>query len=106
MDWGLISLHRDWRITRRHRTSFPWYVYLFAVMLNFMLRFSWTVNRIAGMNHVHSSVIVLVIEIGEVFRRSLWNIFRIEWESIVQQDKAMEKDVANDVKLLVKASMN
>ena len=92
MDWGLISITRDRRIYRRQRALLPWYAYLLAMIINLVLRFSWTVNRIPGMNHIHSSVIVLVIEIAEVFRRAMWNIFRIEWEIIVQQDKANEKD--------------
>ena len=93
MDWGLITITRDGRIYRRQRALLPWYAYLFAMIINFVLRFSWTVNRIPGMNHIHSSVIVLVIEIAEVFRRAMWNIFRIEWEIIVQQEKAGIQDV-------------
>jgi hypothetical protein len=54
------------------------------------------------MNQMHSSVIVLIIEIGEVFRRSMWAIYRIEWEVIVQQDKAIEKDPALAEKLRIK----
>ena len=55
-----------------------------------------------GMDQLHSSVIVLIIEIGEVFRRSIWAIYRIEWEVIVQQDRAIEKDPVLAEKLRVK----
>ncbi len=92
MDWGLITIHRDFRVTRRQRALYPWYTYVFAVIINFILRFSWTVNRLPGMNHIHSSIIVLMIEIGEVFRRAMWNLFRIEWEILVQQDKSLDFD--------------
>ena len=54
------------------------------------------------MDQVHSSVIILIIEIGEVFRRSMWAVYRIEWEVIVQQDKAIEKDPVLAEKLRVK----
>jgi hypothetical protein len=54
------------------------------------------------MDQLHSSVIVLIIEIGEVFRRSIWAIYRIEWEVIVQQDRAIEKDPVLAEKLRVK----
>lgn len=93
MDWGLITFHRDGRVARRHRALYPVIFYVLAVILNFVLRFSWTINRLPGMSHIHSSIIVLIIEIGEVFRRSLWNLFRIEWEIINQQDKLAEKDL-------------
>lgn len=56
----------------------------------------------AGMDQLHSSVIVLIIELGEVFRRSIWAIYRIEWEVIVQQERAIEKDPALAEKLRVK----
>lgn len=93
MDWGLLSFHRDGRITRRQRALYPWFLYFLAVPINLILRFSWLVNRLPGMSHIHSSIIVLMIEIGEVFRRAIWNFFRIEWEVINQQDKVLDKDV-------------
>jgi hypothetical protein len=92
MDWGMLSVSRDGRITRRARAMLPWSFYALAIILNLLLRFSWTINRLPGMSHVHSSVIVLIIELGEIFRRAVWNVIRIEWEVIVQQDRAMEKD--------------
>jgi hypothetical protein len=87
MDWGLLTIHRDGRITRRSRLYYPTITYVLALVINLALRFSWTINRIPGMNHIHSSIIVLIIEIGEVFRRAMWNLYRIEWEIIVQQEK-------------------
>jgi hypothetical protein len=91
MDWGLISIHRDWRITRRHRVLFPLFLYFLIVPFNLLMRFSWLINRLPGMAHIHSSIIVLIIEIGEVVRRSVWNLFRIEWEILNQQEKLLEK---------------
>ena len=32
-------------------------------------------------------MIILMIELGEVFRRAMWSIFRVEWEVIVRQEK-------------------
>lgn len=96
MDWGLLTFTRDGRILHRQRTVLPWPIYVLAVLLNICLRFSWTINRWPGMSHVHSSIIVLIIEIGEVFRRAVWNIFRIEWEIIVQLDKAALKDTESE----------
>ena len=92
MDWGLLSFSRDGRIYRRQRMLLPFYSYCFAVVINLILRFSWAINRLPGMENIHSSVVVLIIEVGEVFRRSMWNIFRIEWEILVQQDRVAEKE--------------
>ena len=97
MDWGLLTFARDGRVYRRQRVLLPIPFYAIAVIVNLLLRFSWTVNRIPGLEHIHSSIIILFIEIGEVVRRSMWNIFRIEWEVIVQSDKSLDKlPAAND----------
>jgi hypothetical protein len=89
MDWGLLTFTRDGRVLRRQRLYLPWFTYVCIVLINFVLRFSWLVNRLPGADHLHSSIIVLVIEVGEIFRRAMWNIYRIEWEVIVQQEKAL-----------------
>eukprot|EP01038_Epipyxis_sp_PR26KG_P014211 gene14211-19068_t len=99
MDWGLLTFTRDGRVFRRQRVLLPIPLYVIALIINLILRFSWSINRIPGMNNLHSSVTVLIIEIGEIFRRSMWNIFRIEWEILVQQDRALnithDKDKSN-----------
>lgn len=102
MDWGLLTFYRDGRILRRQRVLFPLPTYIFAVVINLLLRFSWTVNRIPGMGQVHSSMIVLLIELGEVIRRSIWILYRVEWEVIVQQEKAIGKDPVLAEKLRLK----
>jgi len=92
MDWGFFTVTREGKILARPRIMLPLLTYLLATVINLALRFAWLINRVPGMDKVHSSVIVLAIELGEVFRRSMWMVYRIEWEVIVQQDKAIEKD--------------
>jgi len=89
MDWGLMTITREGKILRRQRTYYPIPFYILAVILNLCLRFSWTMNRLPRMHMLHSSIIVLVIELGEIVRRAIWNLFRIEWEIIVQQEKGV-----------------
>lgn len=104
MDWGLLTFTRDGRVLRRQRLYLPLISYVLLVAVNFVLRFSWLVNRLPGADHLHSSIIVLVIEVGEVFRRALWNIYRIEWEVISQQEKALEKEKALSLSGLLSGS--
>jgi hypothetical protein len=92
MDWGLLTVHRTGRVTTRQRTLLPVWVYPIAILINLVLRFSWALNRVPGMNFVHSSVIVLIIEVGEVFRRSMWNVFRIEWEVVDKGPPAVNSE--------------
>ena len=87
MDWGLISCTRDKRVFKRQRMLFPWPIYFIIVSINFVLRFSWLINRFPAFQNLHSSVIVLIIELGEIFRRAMWFIFRIEWEILVNIER-------------------
>ena len=66
----------------------PLYCYILAAIINLILRFSWAANRIPQLSNLHSSHLVLMVELLEVGRRSMWNIIRIEWEVIVQADRA------------------
>jgi len=81
MDWGLLSLYAPPQdSTFRPRTVFPFYLHIIVATLNLILRFSWASNRIQSLASLPASHLVLMIELAEVMRRSMWNIFRIEWE--------------------------
>ena len=73
MDWGLFNSHKFPRESRLYSKSF----YYFAVVENFVLRFS-----LALLLHFHfhlpnsHEVIVTVLSSLEVIRRSIWNLFR------------------------------
>jgi hypothetical protein len=90
-DWGLIQVKRDMRLYTRPRLYLPVPVYAIAVFLNLFLRFSWSITSIPYFSGYHSSVIVLIIEVGEICRRSMWNVLRVEWEVIVQQERSLEQ---------------
>lgn len=93
MDWGLISCSRQEgkRLYMRQRTLYPWPMYVLLVLVNLVLRFSWLINRVPGMQNMHTSVIVLILELGEIFRRALWFIFRIEWEILVTLERSAKQ---------------
>ena len=88
MDWGFFTFTRTGRVIPRQRMMLPLYCYILAAMVNLVLRFSWAANRIPQLSNLHSSHLVLMVELLEVGRRSMWNIIRIEWEVIVQADRA------------------
>lgn len=89
MDWGLLALYSTPPAptsplsspnSHRPKTIFSFSLHLLISILNLLLRFSWAANRISGLSSLSSSQLVLIIELAEVFRRAVWNIFRIEWE--------------------------
>ena len=85
MDWGLFSISREFKVTRRPRLLLPVTFHIIAAIVNLVLRFSWAANRFEIFATLHPSHLILFIEVAEVFRRAMWNIFRIEWEIIVKQ---------------------
>jgi len=88
MDWGLISFTKTGRVYWRPRLLLPVTFHIIAAAINLVLRFSWAANRIPYFQSLHPSHMILIVEIAEVFRRSMWNIFRVEWEIIVKQTGA------------------
>ena len=88
MDWGLVTFTRKGRIVLRPRMALPVYCYFIAAAVNLLLRFSWAANRIPPLGTLHPSLLVLMVELLEVCRRSMWNVIRVEWEVIVHHDKS------------------
>jgi hypothetical protein len=104
MDWGLLTLYAAPLSSPstplsptnyfRPRTVFSFPLHLLISCLNLFLRFSWAANRIEGLSSLPPSQLVLIIELAEVFRRAVWNIFRIEWEINQQEKNAHLKTVS------------
>lgn len=86
MDWGIVRVSKH-RVKLRDCYLFPSPFYLVVIFCNFILRFSWLANRLQFLRHLHSSELIFLVEILEILRRSMWNMLRIEWEIICQQDK-------------------
>ena len=77
MDWGLISFSKDKRSYFRQRTLWSIPFYIFAIIINLILRFAWASNIIPMFRQLHSSYLVLMVELAEVIRRAIWNLLRI-----------------------------
>ena len=61
MDWGLVSISRDFRVTARQRMLLPWASYALAVLVNLTLRFSWAMNRLPVFKELDMTVVILTI---------------------------------------------
>jgi len=88
MDWGIFSFTRDGRCFLRQRMLLPMWFYALAAVVNLLLRFSWAANRVSFFSHLHASHLVLMVELAEVFRRAMWNVLRVEWEILVQEERS------------------
>jgi hypothetical protein len=94
MDWGIISYNRPLgTFVCRKRNFFASNLLLMTAFLNFFLRFAWASNRLPIFHAMHPSHLILLIEGAELFRRALWNIFRVEWEVMVIEEREKLEEV-------------
>ncbi|EEC01802.1 xenotropic and polytropic murine leukemia virus receptor xpr1, putative, partial [Ixodes scapularis] len=84
MDWGLFDPNQgDNRFLREEIVySSPGYYY-FAILTDLALRFGWTLSvSLTELGVIHSDLMVTILAPLEVFRRFVWNFFRLENEHL------------------------
>jgi hypothetical protein len=81
--------------TLRPRLRFGASLSLLVVVIDTVLRFSWTLRFFEGQLFTSSDAYILCTEFMEVFRRALWNLLRVEWEYIKQM-RAKKAQVADE----------
>ncbi|CAM9201053.1 unnamed protein product [Ascophyllum nodosum] len=82
MDWGLGQPGaKRWGLRNSLLISpeDPWPYYV-AVGLDFVLRLTWLARLADGWFRYRD--LVLTLELIEVLRRSMWTVFRLEWECV------------------------
>lgn len=94
------SKHRDLSSTRktmpchrlllRPRLRFGVAMSVMIVLSDAILRFSWLLRFVSSYMFVSHDAFVLCTQFLEVFRRSIWNLLRVEWENIKQKSKALK----------------
>jgi hypothetical protein len=81
MDWGLFK--RGYLI--RKETIYPKWIYVLAIIEDFFLRMIWTFNISVGeggSNLLNNNILRTIFGVLEVFRRIVWNFFRLENEHL------------------------
>ena len=71
----------------RPRLRFGWRTSLLVLITDANLRFFWTMRFVQARVFPNVDAFILTTEFLEVFRRSVWNLLRVEWEKI-KQDRA------------------
>lgn len=84
MDWGLFDTKaRENRFLRDEVVYAHKAYYYFAIVEDLVLRLSWTLTvSIGRLGIVHNEVLKTVLSALEVFRRFVWNFFRLENEHL------------------------
>jgi len=84
MDWGLFDKNAGENKFLREEIVYAYKgYYYFAIIEDFVLRFAWTITVSVGEGgHIHSEILKSMMASLEVFRRFIWNFFRLENEHL------------------------
>jgi hypothetical protein len=88
-DWGLVDSDlSDFSLRRKLLYKKPWRYYL-VIALNLLLRLTWTltISPSVVFATIRPELFTMLLGIGEVYRRTQWNILRMEWEHLVVNKK-------------------
>ncbi len=90
----------------RSTLLFPRPIYPIVILLNLVLRLTWSVKLSSHLHHSSSSTslggdsdsgfyvpgaaVIFWIEVAELFRRWIWVFFRVEWECVRKREHEHE----------------
>jgi len=80
MDWSLMQPHAKHPFLRMDLGYKNPMVYYAAIILDPIMRFSWLFYVVFPGQRQHSAATSYFIGLGEIFRRFMWNFFRMENE--------------------------
>jgi hypothetical protein len=85
MDWGLFDSNasKEYRCLREEIVYSTPNFYYFAIVEDFILRFAWTLSvSLTEVGIVHADLMMSILAPLEIFRRFIWNFFRLENEHL------------------------
>ncbi|KAJ8916912.1 hypothetical protein NQ315_013382 [Exocentrus adspersus] len=84
MDWGLLDKSAGENTFLREEIVYSsTFFYYFAIIEDFLLRFAWTISLyLTETGYVSSDIMTSILSPLEVFRRFVWNFFRLENEHL------------------------
>ncbi|KAK9736451.1 SPX domain [Popillia japonica] len=84
LDWGLFDAKAgDNKFLREEVVYSSIWFYYFAILEDFVLRFGWAFSMtLTELGYVHADLMITILAPLEVFRRSIWNFFRLENEHL------------------------
>lgn len=92
MDWGLAATPQARYPLLRDELRYGNAVYYYlAIIMDFALRLCWSLKLSSHLQrHATGQTFVFIFEVLEVFRRFVWNFFRVEWECVKEKVDASE----------------
>ena len=86
-DWGLLQIQHGTLLRPKRLYSWKSF-YCIAIVMDFILRFAWTMKlTLAIVWHIDSDVFYTGLVAAEIFRRYMWNFFRVEYQQILDMEQ-------------------
>lgn len=88
-DWGLMNPDSKHRFLRPKLVYKNPKLYYWAMISNLLLRFTWilTISSNIVFESIRPELFTMMLGMAEVFRRTQWNVFRMEYEQTQAQDR-------------------
>ena len=80
MDWNLGYMKTKYFFLR-DKLLYPIFFYYVAIVLNFILRFTWLYNFYIPSDLISDEIKIFIFSILEIYRRTQWSLFRVENEN-------------------------
>lgn len=82
-DWGLLEKNENHKFLRKKICYRNPKIYYAAIIFNLIFRFSWTITIAPFiLTLIKSPLVPFTVGFIEIFRRCMWNFFRVEKEQI------------------------
>lgn len=76
----------------RHSLYFPLLVYPGLIILNLILRLTWSMKLFRVVNvSSHADIVNFCLKVAELFRRWMWVFIRVEWEMVKKERESPTK---------------
>jgi len=84
MDWGLLDKNAGENLLLREQIVYDYKIYYYlAAFADLIFRFMWTLTVSVGeAGFINNELFILFVATCEVFRRFVWNFFRLENEHL------------------------
>ena len=90
MDWGLIRSTKSGKWGLRDKILLPSWFYYYAALSNLILRFAWVLPLFSVFMPgwvISTQLLIVILCLGELFRRAQWAIIRLENEQVNNFEK-------------------
>ena len=85
-DWGLFQIQHGTLLRPKRLYSWKSFYYV-AILIDLVLRFLWTLKlTLAIVWHIHSDIFYTGLVAAEIFRRFMWNFFRVEYQQTLDME--------------------